>query len=66
MATFSELCSEVHTLTNRPDLVNETKLAVKAATLKLHQKDFFYKDISEQGVSFSPSQISRSEVHSQI
>jgi len=53
MATFTELCADVYTITNRPDLVNETKLAVRAATLKAHQQDFFYKDILETGVSFS-------------
>lgn len=55
MATFTELLSDVYTLTNRPDLVNETKLAVKAATLKAHQSDFYYKDLHETGVSFSSS-----------
>lgn len=53
MATFTELCEDVYTLTKRPDLVAETKLAVKAATLKAHQVDDFYKDIREEGVSFS-------------
>lgn len=53
MATFAELCADVYIITNRPDLVNETKLAVKAATLKAHQCDFFWKDLEETGVSFS-------------
>ena len=35
MATFSDLTSDVMTITNRPDLIAETKLAVKAATLKI-------------------------------
>jgi len=52
MATFTELLNDVYTLTNRPDLVGETELAVKAATLKAHQLDFFYKDIEEIGMSF--------------
>ena len=55
MATFTELCDDVYTLTNRPDLVAEVKLAVKAATLKLHQVDFFYKDLYETGISFASS-----------
>ena len=50
---LTELQTEVYTLTNRPDLVAETLSAVRAATLKLHQKDYFYKDIYETGVSFS-------------
>lgn len=50
---FAELLAEVYTLTNRPDLVAETKLAVKAATLKAHQSDYFYKDLFETGITFS-------------
>ena len=52
MASFAELVADVYTITNRPDLVNETKLAVKAATLKAHQSDFFPKDIYEVGISW--------------
>lgn len=48
--TFTELLAEVYTLTNRPDLVAETKLAVKSSTLKLHQSDFYSKDIFELSV----------------
>lgn len=55
MSVFTELCDEVYTLTNRPDLIAETKLAVKAATLKLHQSDLYYKDLYEIGISFSTS-----------
>lgn len=51
--TLTELCAEIYSLTSRPDLVNETKMAVRSATLKAHQLDFFYKDIEETGVSFS-------------
>lgn len=53
MATFTELCNDVYTITNRPDLVAETRLAVKAATLKLHQSDYYYKDLYETGISFT-------------
>lgn len=52
MATFSELLSDVYTITNRPDLVAESKLAVKAATLKAHQSDFYPKDIFETGINW--------------
>lgn len=50
--TLTELQQEVYTLTNRPSLVAETLTAVRSATLKLHQLDYFYKDLKEQGVSF--------------
>jgi hypothetical protein len=54
MATFAELLADTYTITNRPDMVNETKVAVKSATLKAHQIDFFPKDLFETGISWSP------------
>lgn len=51
--TFEELRTEVYALTNRPDLVAETTSAIKAATLKAHQSDFYSKDIYETGIEFS-------------
>lgn len=50
--TLSELIAEVYTLTNRPDLVAQTLSAVRAATLKIHQSDYYYKDLFETGISF--------------
>lgn len=55
MATFLELLADTYTITKRPNLVEETKLAIKVATLKAHQKDFFPKDLYETGVSFLTS-----------
>lgn len=52
---LTELQQEVYTLTNRPDLVAETLSAVRSATLKMHQLDFFYKDLFETGISFTSS-----------
>jgi hypothetical protein len=52
-ATLTALVNDVYTLTKRPDLEAETKLAVKRATLKIHQSDFFYRDLNESGVSFT-------------
>lgn len=49
---FTELCSEVYTITNRSDLVAETELAVKSATLKAHSSDFYFKDLRETIISF--------------
>lgn len=54
--TLNELRDEVFILTNRPDLVNETLSAVRSATLKLHQADYFYKDLYETGISFSSAE----------
>ena len=53
MATFSELVADVYVITNRPDLVAETKLAVRMATLKAHQSDFYPKDLYETGINWT-------------
>ena len=58
--TFDELVAEVYLLTNRPDLVGETKSAVKAATLKAHKSDFYSKDIFETGVEFDTTDYRQS------
>jgi hypothetical protein len=50
---FSDLCTEVYNLTGRPDRVAETESAVKSATLKAHQSDYYYKDIFESVIQFS-------------
>lgn len=52
MATFTELCNDVITITGRDDLVADTQLAVRAATLKLHQSDFYARDLLETGIQF--------------
>ena len=51
--SFASIVSDVYTLTNRPDLVNETALAVRAATLKAHQHDDWIKDFAEQSIQFT-------------
>lgn len=50
---YSDLVAAVYTLTNRPDLVNETATAIKAATLRAHHSDFYYKDIVEVAANFT-------------
>jgi len=58
--TFTELLTEVYQITNRPDLVNETKSAIKAATLKAHKSDFYSKDIHETGIEFDTATFRQS------
>lgn len=53
--SFSSIVSDVYSLTNRPDLVDETALAVRAATLKAHQFDDWIKDFQEQSIAFTTS-----------
>lgn len=51
-ATLTSLVNDVYTLTNRPDLVGETIIAVRNATLKAHNSDYYYKDLFETGIQF--------------
>lgn len=53
MTSLASLTADVITLTNRPDLVGETALAIRAATLKAHGSDYYYKDLFETGIQFS-------------
>lgn len=53
MTTFTELATDVYALTNRPDLVKETELAIRNATIKLHKTDFYFKDLFETGIQFT-------------
>ncbi len=49
---LSELLAELYIVTSRPDLVAESTTAIKAATLKLHGMDYFYKDLVETTIIF--------------
>lgn len=53
MADFNSLVADVFTITNRRDLVEETQLAVRAATLQVHKADFFLKDLTELTIQFT-------------
>ncbi len=54
--TLAELIAEVYTITGRPDRVAETLSAVKSATLKAHQSDYYYKDIFEIGLNLGSAE----------
>lgn len=51
-ADLAFITQEVYAITNRPDRAVETAMAIRSATLKAHQSDYYYKDIFEVGVSF--------------
>ena len=57
---LSELVSEVYVQTNRPDLVEKTSSAIRAATLLAHHSDFYKKDILETGISFDTAAYKQS------
>lgn len=55
MATLNDVLSEVYLKTKRPDLVEASISAVKAATLKAHTSDFFARDLREESIRFVSS-----------
>jgi hypothetical protein len=64
--TLAELIAEVYTLTGRPDRVAETLSAVKAATLKAHQSDYYYKDLFESGLDMLTADFTHSFDYRQV
>lgn len=44
MALFDDILADVYTITNRPDLVAESKLGIRAATIKLHSLEMWNED----------------------
>lgn len=52
---LSELVTSVMTITNRPDLVAETNLAIRRATQRLHGCESFPKDIRTVVLPVSPA-----------
>jgi hypothetical protein len=57
---FSDLCAEVYAHTKRPDQVAVTESAVRSATLKAHQSDYYYRDIFETGLQFNTAAYNQS------
>lgn len=65
-AAFTSLVNDVYTITGRADLVAETSLAVRAATLKLHQSDFYPRDLVESQVQFTLSDYYQSLAYKSV
>ena len=53
--TYEELLQGVVTNTNRPELLAETKLAIRRATIRMHNLDYFLGDITEGKLTIKPS-----------
>lgn len=53
MASFADIQSDVISITNRPNLVTQIQVAIRAATLKAHRLDYFPKDLKESGIAWS-------------
>lgn len=50
---YLQIYDEVVTKTGRPDLMRETQLAIRQATLRLHSFAFFAKDMTSAEIRFS-------------
>ena len=57
---LSQLLTEVYSITSRPDLIGESTVAVKAATLKFHAIDYFYKDLVDTTITFPSAAMQQS------
>ena len=53
MTTLAALADDVYVLTNRPDLVNETRVALRKAIMKVHGADTFKRDLVIQRLQMS-------------
>jgi nitrogen regulatory protein PII-like uncharacterized protein len=56
MTTFADILDDVYTLTDKPNLVSESKLGVRAATVKLHGLEFWREDRVEEEVAVAVSE----------
>lgn len=59
MATLTSLATDVYVLTNRPDLVAETRVALRKAIMKFHSADTFKRDLASRRLQmalFTPVQ----------
>jgi len=54
MTTFAEMQTKVNDLTKRPELVALTKLAIRMATVRAHQVDFFSRDQRNILLTYTP------------
>lgn len=60
MSLFDDIVSGsdgVYSITNRPDLVAETKLAVRQATLAAHRSDYYPRDRIELGLPLTSAAL---------
>lgn len=53
MATISDLAQDVYVITNRPDLVSETTVAIRKAIRKFHGADLWQRDLRTMPIDLS-------------
>lgn len=63
---FGELCQAVFVITNRPELLAETQLAIQKATLKFHMLDFWKRDRFEKTLPFTAASSVQIDISAQF
>lgn len=63
---YNELVSEVLSIVKRPDQMPRIESAVRAATLKAHRQDYFFRDLKESGVTFTDAEYIQNFLPTQI
>lgn len=53
MTTFQQMRDEVIALTKRPELISVTDIAIRIATLRAHQVDFFPRDVASHPLTYT-------------
>lgn len=63
---YNQLVSEVLSIVKRPDQQARIESAVRAATLKAHRQDYFFRDLKETGVTFTTPSFIQNFLPTQI
>lgn len=64
MATWAELLTEIYSLTNRPDRVAETNLALRQAVRLAHKSGKFWRDLVSTTVTLPVAQVQEIDIAS--
>jgi len=64
MSVFSDIVNDVYTITNRPDLIAETALAVRQETIAAHRSGVFWKDMQELLITFTSGSVFQMDIPS--
>lgn len=55
MTTFAELLTDLYTITNKPNLISESTIAIRKATIEMHCVAFFSRDLVEGIATLDPA-----------
>lgn len=64
--TYAELLAEIELLSKRSDIDDKIAIALRMTTLRVHQSDYFWRDLVEATVTFAESQEVTIDVSTQF